>query len=104
MLISNGNNLLIVNNSASYGYIGISIESSTSLRVTGNNCSHNNIGILVQLSTSIDIEENLMTANTTYGLEFNGGVASWVYRNNVATLNNSANYATSGGTNAGGNY
>lgn len=95
--------LLVTDNAVTYYNTGIFIGgSSGDVKAFGNNASYNGYGIWVETSANMDIEENLMSSNSNMGLIFNPGVASYIFKNNVAT-GNSTNYACAGGTDGGGN-
>lgn len=100
--IQNSKSLTLADNQSNNLYYGLFITGDSGILVQSNNFSYNGYGIYVGNSTYIDIEQNVAAGNTTYGIEFNPGVASYVYRNNVSQ-GNGTNYSVSGGTNGGGN-
>lgn len=104
-LLNNASSLVIMDNAITYGASGMNFLNVNGLRILRNNCSYNGgDGIILQgTCTNIDVEENLLSTNNSYGLQVTSGVASDVYRNNVATSDGLAAYAAAGCTNGGGN-
>lgn len=101
--INNVESLTLEDNQTNSLYIGLYILGDSGISVRTNNLSFNEYGMWVASSSAVDIEENVTAGNTSYGIYFNPGIASYLYRNNVSQ-GNGTNYAVSGGTNGGGNY
>lgn len=95
--------LWVAENTVTYFWQGIGINSGTALSIVRNNSSHNSYGIVVQsAANTLDIEENFTASNVTTGIQMSPGVASDVYRNNVSQ-SNGGNYFITGATDGGGN-
>ncbi len=101
IFISTGDALLIRDNVATWCNQGITLSACDSTEVFKNNVSYDATGLNISGSNNCDFEENLLAHDTT-GLEFSPAVAGLVYRNNVAP-GSTTKYATTGGTDGGGN-
>ena len=99
--IQNSTSVLVSDNATKNLNYGLFASGDSGLSIRANNFSSNGYGMEVASSSYVDVEDNVTASNTTYGIYFDSGSASYIYRNNVSQ-GNGTNY--SGGTSGGGNY